>query len=77
MNRKFDSLLETDPDSIDGWKLLGRLGQGGFGTIFIGRKGNFTAAIKMISRESINDDESWLRFGNEVHNLKKLNHPNS
>lgn len=76
MNRKFDPLQNIDPNSVDGWELLGRLGQGGFGTIFIGRKGDIYAAIKMISRESLNDDESWQRFGNEIHNLKKLNHPN-
>ncbi len=76
MTKKFESLLSNDPISIDGWELLGRIGQGGFGTIYIGRKANITAAIKMISRESINDDESWQRFGNEVRNLKKLNHPN-
>lgn len=76
MNRKFDALLNVDPKSVDGWELLGRLGQGGFGTIYIGRKGNVNAAIKMISRESLSDDESWQRFGNEIHNLKKLDHPN-
>ncbi len=76
VNKKFDPLLSNDPVAIDGWKLVGRVGQGGFGTIYIGRKANVTAAIKMISRESINDDESWQRFGNEVRNLKKLDHPN-
>ena len=56
--------------------MLGRIGKGGFGTIFVGEKHSEKAAIKIISKEYINDEESFQRFGNEIRNLSRLNHPN-
>ena len=76
MKKEFEELLSTDPESINGWKLLGRIGKGGFGTIYVGEKNSERAAIKIISKEYINDEESFKRFGNEISNLSKLNHPN-
>ncbi len=76
MQKEFEELLPTDPESIGGWTLLGRLGKGGFGTIYVGEKNEEKAAIKIISKEYINDEESFQRFGNEIRNLSKLNHPN-
>ena len=69
MNKNFDQLLATDPKSIGGWTLLGRIGKGGFGTIFVGEKHSEKAAIKIISKEYINDEESFQRFGNEIRKI--------
>ncbi len=75
MSQDFIQLRPEDPEFIGGWKLVGRIGQGGFGTIYVGTKDRLTAAIKLISREAIEDQESIPRFANEVRSLKELNHP--
>ena len=75
MSQGFTQLSPEDPEFIGGWKLIGRVGQGGFGTIYVGTKDGLTAAIKLISREAIEDQESIPRFANEVRSLKELNHP--
>jgi serine/threonine protein kinase len=75
MSQGISNLKPEDPDLIGGWKLQGRIGQGGFGTIYIGTKDGLSAAIKLISRESIEDQESIPRFANEIRSLNQLNHP--
>jgi serine/threonine protein kinase/TPR repeat protein len=75
MSQGISTLKPEDPDLIGGWKLKGRIGQGGFGTIYVGTKDGLSAAIKLISRESIDDQESIPRFANEVRSLNQLNHP--
>lgn len=78
MNQKISPLLQTDPASIGEWKLSGRLGQGGYGTIFLASKEKTQVALKMISKEWLNDidAEGQLRFANEARILKELDHPN-
>jgi predicted Ser/Thr protein kinase len=41
------NLRSTDPASIDQWKLLGRLGEGGQGVVYLGTDGESKAAIKV------------------------------
>ena len=78
MKQKISPLLATDPESIGGWKLIGRLGQGGYGTIFLASKDKINVALKMISKEWLNDIDAvgQLRFANEARILKELDHPN-
>jgi serine/threonine protein kinase len=78
VNQKVSSLLATDPESIGGWKLIGRLGQGGYGTIYLASKKSVTVALKMISKEWLSDIDGvgQSRFANEAKILKELNHPN-
>jgi serine/threonine protein kinase len=75
MSQEIDELIPEDPDYIGGWKLAGRIGQGGFGTIYLGNKDGKSAALKLISRDSMGDQESFPRFANEVRSLNVLNHP--
>jgi serine/threonine protein kinase len=78
VNQKISPLLNTDPASIGEWKLSGRLGQGGYGTIFLASKDKTQVALKMISKEWLSDidAEGQQRFANEAKILKELNHPN-
>ncbi len=78
MKQKISPLLQTDPSSIGEWKLDGRLGQGGYGTIFLASKNKAQVALKMISKEWLSDidAEGQKRFANEARILKELNHPN-
>jgi serine/threonine protein kinase len=76
MKESLNPLFKSDPKFIGGWELAGRLGDGGFSTIYIGKKDKLLSAIKVIRRELINEPETFERFGNEVKNLGKLDHPN-
>lgn len=76
MEKSLNPLFKSDPKSIGDWELAGRIGDGGFSTIYVGRRGKNLSAIKVIRRELINEPETFERFGNEIKNLEKLDHPN-
>ncbi len=76
MEKSLNPLFKSDPKFIGEWELAGRLGDGGFSTIYVGTKNKILSAIKVIRRELINEPETFERFGNEIKNLEKLNHPN-
>lgn len=75
MNRDVEPLKPTDPNSFGGWKIKGRLGEGGYSTIFLGEKNEQLAAVKMIRRELLNDLKVFERFATEINNLERINHP--
>lgn len=76
MEKSLNPLFKSDPKFIGDWELVGRLGDGGFSTIYVGKKSKILSAIKVIRRELINETETFERFGNEIKNLEKLDHPN-
>ena len=41
----------SDPDYLGDWKVTSRLGEGGFGTVYLANRGVQTAAIKVIKEE--------------------------
>ena len=56
-----------DPDSVGPYRLLGRLGAGGMGQVYLGRSpGGRLVAIKVIRSEVAEDNEFRLRFAREV-----------
>jgi hypothetical protein len=60
-------LRPGDPTRLGGYELLGRLGQGGMGTIFLGTAADDTlVAIKMVRPEFSDDPEFRGRFRSEV-----------
>jgi serine/threonine protein kinase len=75
VNRDVEPLKPTDPNSFGGWKIKGRLGEGGYSTIFLGEKNEQLAAVKMIRRELLNDSKVFERFATEINNLERINHP--
>ena len=75
MNRDVEPLKPTDPKSFGCWKIKGRLGEGGYSTIFLGEKNGQLAAVKMIRRELLNDSKVFERFATEINNLERINHP--
>lgn len=76
MKPKIDSLLRTDPEFVGSWKLIGRIGSGGYSTIFLAQKNTTKVAIKMLRRDTINSQKVFDRFSIEVKNLRQLQHPN-
>lgn len=75
MNRDVEPLKPTDPRSFGGWKIKGRLGEGGYSTIFLGEKSGELAAVKMIRKELLSDLRVFERFATEINNLERIDHP--
>ena len=65
----------NDPDELGGWRINGRLGEGGFGTVFLAEKGAQKAAIKVIRREFVQEDDARSRLATEAEVLSKLSDP--
>ncbi|MFG3198502.1 protein kinase [Streptomyces sp. NPDC048208] len=65
-------LSPEDPVCLGGFELLGRIGQGGMGQVFLGESpGGEPAAVKVI-KSSVVDGESRLRFAQEIEVLKTI-----
>jgi len=56
-----------DPAVVGGFRLLGRLGAGGFGTVFLGRSASGRlVAVKVVHTDIARDPGFRARFGREV-----------
>jgi len=75
MARNFKPLKAEDPKSFGGWNIQGRLGEGGYSTIYLGEKSGKIAALKMIRRELLSDTKVFERFSTEINNLERIDHP--
>ncbi|MET8125888.1 protein kinase [Streptomyces sp. NPDC005065] len=65
-------LNPEDPSSLGDFELLGQIGQGGMGQVFLGESlGGEPAAVKVI-KPSIVDSESRQRFAQEIEVLKTI-----
>ena len=62
-----------DPRRLGDYELLGRLGEGGMGTVFQGRAADGQlVAIKMVRTEFAHDDEFLRRFRSEVNRARQV-----
>ena len=62
----------TDPDYLGGWKVTSRLGEGGFGTVFLATRGVQSAAIKVIKEEFLEDSTARALIINEALVLSRI-----
>ncbi|MFD3723746.1 serine/threonine-protein kinase [Streptomyces sp. NPDC058671] len=68
-----DPLNAEDPVSIGPFRLLGRLGVGGMGRVFLARSaGGRTVAVKVVHSELAAQDEFRRRFAREVAALERV-----
>ncbi|MEU0546229.1 serine/threonine-protein kinase [Micromonospora sp. NPDC005979] len=68
-----DPLLPSDPVDLGGYRLLGRLGQGGMGAVYLGQDANGRlVAVKMIRPEYADDTEFRGRFRSEVNRARQV-----
>ncbi|WP_153040237.1 serine/threonine-protein kinase [Actinoplanes sp. TFC3] len=66
-------LRPGDPRELGGYRLLSRLGEGGMGSVYLGRNAAGTlAAIKVIRPEYAADDEFRGRFRSEVNRARQV-----
>ena len=70
-----EPLKENDPKQLGQWRINGRLGEGGFGTVFLAQKGAQKAAIKVIRNEFVQEDDARNRLSVEAEILSKLLDP--
>ncbi|MGW2522910.1 protein kinase domain-containing protein [Streptomyces sp. NPDC001617] len=65
-------LSPEDPSELGGFELLGRIGHGGMGQVYLGESpGGEPAAVKVI-KPSVVDSETRLRFAQEIEVLKTI-----
>ena len=68
-----DPLLPGDPADLGGYRLLGRLGQGGMGAVYLGQGADGRlVAVKMIRPEYAGDTEFRGRFRSEVNRARQV-----
>ncbi|GID28728.1 serine/threonine protein kinase [Paractinoplanes brasiliensis] len=68
-----DPLLPGDPAELGGYRLLGRLGQGGMGAVYLGEHPDGRlVAVKMIRPELAPDTEFRARFRSEVNRARQV-----
>ncbi|MDG4785203.1 protein kinase [Micromonospora sp. WMMD1102] len=66
-------LRADDPEHLGGYELVGRLGSGGMGTVFLGRSPQGRpVAIKMVRAEFTHDPEFLGRFRSEVNRARQV-----
>ncbi|MEV0578514.1 bifunctional serine/threonine-protein kinase/ABC transporter substrate-binding protein [Streptomyces sp. NPDC050392] len=71
-----EKLRPSDPPRIGGHRLLGRLGAGGMGVVYLGRTDTGAlAAIKVILPEYAADDDFRTRFRREVEAARRVESP--
>ncbi|WP_435057463.1 serine/threonine-protein kinase [Streptomyces sp. bgisy060] len=68
-----ESLSAEDPVSVGPFRLIGRLGVGGMGRVFLARSaGGRTVAVKVVHAELAAQDEFRQRFAREVAALERV-----
>jgi len=69
-------LSPKDPKTIGGFTLIGRLGAGGMGVVYLASRKSESVALKVIRESLIDDEVEATRFTREVVMLENIQSPN-
>jgi hypothetical protein len=71
-------LQSLDPHAVPGYEILGELGRGGMGVVYLARQQGLDrrVALKMILGGAHAGAEDVVRFGREAQTVARLHHPN-
>ncbi|MFI2427851.1 PQQ-binding-like beta-propeller repeat protein [Streptomyces sp. NPDC018955] len=64
-----------DPERLGPWRLLGVLGAGGMGTVYLGQAGRRLAAVKTLRSENAGDPHFLARFRREIRAAGAVRNP--
>src|SRR4051812_28639918 len=68
-----EPLRPHDPRALGEYEIVGRLGEGGMGTVYLARTaGGVLVAVKMVRADLAHDDEFRLRFRSEVERVRQV-----
>ncbi|MGP8300945.1 serine/threonine-protein kinase [Streptomyces inhibens] len=68
-----EPLAADDPRVLGGYRLLGRLGAGGMGRVYLGRSaGGRTVAVKVVHAHFAVDDQFRARFRREIESARRV-----
>ena len=65
----------NDPDELGRWRIMGRLGEGGFGTVFLAESGAQKAAVKVLKSDIADDIDARANLAKEAEVLSGLIDP--
>ena len=71
-----EPLNSKDPKSIGGFTLVGRLGKGGMGVVYLASRKSESVALKVIRDSLIDDESEATRFSREVATLEQISSSN-
>lgn len=69
-----EPLRESDPREIGGYLLIGRLGQGGMGVVYLASKKSHNFAIKVMKPSNEDRETGTIRFAREISALQAVSH---
>jgi eukaryotic-like serine/threonine-protein kinase len=68
-----EPLLQRDPRTLGDYELVGRLGEGGMGTVYLARtQAGVLVALKVVRADLAHDDEFRRRFRSEVARARQV-----
>lgn len=70
-----EPLFEHDPRTLGTFTVIGRLGEGGMGTVYLGARGTQNVALKVMHPALLRDPSARTRFEREIKILEKIDSP--